>query len=324
MRFRTRGEAPWILCASRIGKCMSTSINTITHALRVSLADAGSPIVLGHAFQLVAAAFGYPSSGVLQASGEPEILTDSMHWIVDLAQIRQRAASLSVAVDIDAFLQTMADASRELGGPRIHTSDGDLEQEFLEAAIEKALDDDDVSGQMACTNTTGPWEANLEFADATPLPLRIGEVFSISYEGQIQGEPDHDRPYSGHAANVSVQVSLTAVGRRLVIGPPKVEVMGAELDAGYYGMDDDGSGPPLGRLEAYAMELGVPFEEREQLEGAESTGDTTSAGASNGYLINIAYCASSPVVDRLRAEYQSQEIWVQGHALERISPFDLD
>ena len=29
------------------------------------------------------------------------------------------------------------------------------------------------------------------------------------------------------------------------------------------------------------MELGVPFEEREQLEGAESTGDTTSAGASN-------------------------------------------
>jgi hypothetical protein len=303
---------------------MSTSINTITHALRVSLADVGSPIVLGHAFQLVAAAFGYPSSGVLQASGEPENLTDSMHLMVDLAQMRQRAASLGVAVDVDAFLQAMAGASRQLGGPRIHRSDGDLEQEFLEAATEKALDDDDVSVQMADTNTTGPWDANLEFSDATPLPLRIGDVFSISYEGQVQGEQDHDRPYSGHAANVSVQVSLTAIGRRLVIGPPKVEVMGAELDEGYYGMDDDGTGPPLGRLEAFAMELGVPFEEREQLEGAEATGDTTSAGAPNGYLVNIAHCESSPVVDRLRAEYPAQEIWVEGHALERISPFDLD
>lgn len=303
---------------------MSATINTITHALRVSLADAGSPIVLGHAFQLVAAAFGYPSSGVLQASGEPETLTDSMHWIVDLAQIRQRAASLDVTVDIDAFLQAMAGASRQLGGPRIHTSDGDLEQEFLEAAIEKAIDDDDVSGQMANTNTNGPWEANLEFSDATPLPLRIGDVFSISYEGQVQGEPDHNRPYSGHAANVSVQVSLTAIGRRLVLGPPQVEVMGAELDAGYFGMDENGSGSPLGRLEAFAIELGVPLEESEQLEGAEATGDTTSAGAPNGYLVNIAYCESSPVVDRLRAEYPSQEIWVQGHALERISPFDLD
>lgn len=303
---------------------MSTSINTLTHAVRVSLADVGSPIVLGHAFQLVAAAFGYPSSGVLQASSEPETLTDSMHWIVDLAQLRQRATSLGVAVDLNAFLHAIAGASRQLGGPRIHTSDDDLEQEFLEAAIEKALDDDDVSGQMANTNTTGPWEANLEFSDATPLPLRIGDVFSISYEGQIQGEPDQDRPYSGHAANVSVQVLLTAVGRRLVIGPPQVEVMGAELDAGYYGMDDDGSGPPLGRLEAFAMELGVPFEEREQLEGADATPDTTSAGAPNGYLVNIAYCASSPVVDRLRAKYPSNEIWVQGHAIERISPFDLD
>lgn len=303
---------------------MSTSINTISHALRVSLADAGSPIVLGHAFQLVAAALGYPSSGVLQASDEPENLTDSMHWIVDVAQLRQRAGSLGVSIDFEAFLQALAMASHDHGGPRIHTSDADLEQEFLQAAQEEALNDHDVAAQMADTNTTGPWEANLEFADATPLPLKIGDVFTINYEGQVQGEVDLDRPYNGHAANVTVQVSLTVVGKRLVIGPPKVEVVGAALDDGFYGMDEDDSAPPLGRLEAIAMELDVPIDERDQLEGAEVTEATTSTGVSNGYLVNIAYCTSSPVVNQLRAKHPSREIWVAGYAIERISTFDRD
>jgi hypothetical protein len=205
------------------------------------LADAGSPVVLGHAFQLVVAALGYSSSGVLQASDEPENLTSSMHWIVDVVQLRQRAASLGVSIAPNVFVQALARASRDSGGPRIYATDTDLEEEFIEAAQEEALDDYDVAAQMADTNTTGPWEVNLEFAGATPLPLKIGDIFVIDYEGQVQGEVDPDRLYSGHAANVTVQVSLTAVGRRLVVGPPKIQVVGATLDDGYYGMDEDDS-----------------------------------------------------------------------------------
>lgn len=303
---------------------MSTSIKSITHALRVRLADNGSPIVLGHAFQLIIAALGYPSSGVLQASDEPENLTSSMHWVVDVAQLMQRAASLGVSIVLDVFVRALAEASHDCGGPRIHVTDADLEEEFIEAAQEEALHDYDVAVQMANTNTTGPWEVNLEFVGATPLPIKNGDVFLINYEGQVQGEVDPDRPYSGHAANVTVQVSLTAVGRRLIIGPPNVQVVGTTLDDGYYGMDEEDSPPLLGRLEAIATELGISVDEQEQLEGAEVVAATASADVPNGYLINIEYCASSPVVDRLRIEHPSQEIWVLGHAIERTSPFDRD
>lgn len=54
---------------------------------------------------------------------------------------------------------------------------------------------------------------------------------------------DPDRLYSGHAANVAVQVSLTSVGRRLVVGPPKIQVVSATLDDGYHVMDEDDSPP---------------------------------------------------------------------------------
>ncbi|MFS0754479.1 hypothetical protein ABC383_07245 [Noviherbaspirillum sp. 1P10PC] len=303
---------------------MSTSINSLTHALRVHLADTGSPIVLGHAFQLVVAAMGYTSSGVLQASDEPDYLTSSMHWIVDVAQLRERAASLGVSIAADVLVRALAEASHECGGPRIHVTDADLEDEFIEAAKEEVIDDDDVAAQMADTNTTGPWEVNLEFAGASPLPLKIGDVFLIDYEGQVEGEVDTDRPYSGHAADVTVQVALTAVGRRLIVGPPKVQVVGATLDDGYYGMDKDETPPLLGHLEAIAMELGVSVDEQEQLEGAEVLAATTSANVSNGYLVNIEYCASSPVVDQLRIKHPSQEIWVSGHAIDRTGAFDRD
>jgi hypothetical protein len=299
------------------------SINTITHVLRQHLTSSGTPVKLGHTHQLLAAALGYTSLAVLQVSNEPDELDPSMHWIVDVPQLKDRAASLEVSIDAIAFVHLLAQASRECGGPQIHASDDDLAEDFVIDAQEAAVDDSDVASEMANTNCTGPWETYLEFAGSSiDTPAEIGALLKIDYQGHVQGEQDPDRLYNGHSVNVAVQLRFGIVGKRLVLSPPKIEVVGAELDYGYYDRDDDAPLPPLSQLEAIAIELGIPVDEHEKLEGAEVIVDTTSAGVPNGYLVEIKYCQASPLIDRLRKDHPMQQIWVLGTTFERINRFD--
>lgn len=303
---------------------MSITINTLVHRLRERLAKAGFPVSLGHTHQLLAAVRGYTSLAVLQASNEPVSLDQSMHWIVDVPQLRERAASLAVTINADLFIQLLIQTSHDFeDGPHIHASDADLAEHFVMDAQEAALDDSDVASEMANTNCTGPWQEHLEFAGSSfDTPAKVDTLFKIEYEGHVQGEQDRDRPYSGHSVDVSVELRFIIVGKRLFAGPPDIEVVAASLDHGYY--DEDDGVPPgaLSELEAIAIELGVPVEQQDQLEGAEIVGDTTSAGVPNGYLIDIQYCASSPLIDQLRTTYPTQQIWVLGNTLERINRFE--
>lgn len=301
---------------------MSTAIKTLTHALRVHLAKAGSPVTLGHGFQLIAAALGYTSLAVRQKTEEPDDLTSSMHWIVDLDQLQERANSLGITIDTEVFLEALVQTCRDCSGPRVHRSVDDLEDEFIEAAGDEALEDGDVGIQMADTNTTGEWRVYLDPAGTASPPFKIGDALELEYEGTVEGENDPDRPFSGDTVNVKVQVLLNCVGIRLLAGPPRIEVLSAELDFG-----DDGAGedeqetPSYGFLEAVALELNVSVTEREKLAGVEVTPRTTSGGAPIGYLINIRDCEPSDVIDRLRAKHGSQEISVWGSSLEFVSPF---
>ncbi|WP_313178382.1 hypothetical protein [Massilia sp.] len=303
---------------------MSITINTLVHRLRERLAQAGSPISLGHTHQLLAAARGYTSLAVLQASNEPVDLDQSMHWIVDVPQLRERAVSLAVTINADLFTQLLVQTSHEFDdGPHIHASHADLAEHFVMEAQEAALDDSDVAREMANTNCTGPWEEHLEFVGSSfDTPAEVGTLFKIDYEGHVQGEQDRDRPYSGHSVNVSVELRFGIVGKRLFAGPPDIEVVGASLDHGYYDEDDGAPSMALSELEAIAIELGIPVEQQDELEGAEVGGDTTSAGVPNGYVVDIKYCASSPVIDQLRKQHPTQQIWVLGNTLERINRFE--
>lgn len=247
-----------------------------------------------------------------------------MHWIVDVPQLRERAVSLAVTINADVFAQSLVQTSQDFAdGPHIYASDADLAEHFVMEAQEAALDDADVANEMANTNCTGPWEEHLEFAGSSfDTPAEVDTVFKIDYEGYVQGEQDRDRPYSGHSVNVAVELRFSIVGKRLFAGPPDIEVIGASLDYGYYEEDDGMPSRALSELEAIAIELGVSVEQQDELEGAEVDGDTTSAGVPNGYLIDIKYCASSPLIDKLRATYPTQQIWVLGNTLARINRFE--
>lgn len=302
---------------------MPTTINTLTHGLREHLVASGSPIGLGHTHQLLAAALGYTSLAVLQASNEPNNLTPSMHWIVDVDQLKERASSLASTFDVGVFIYSLAQASFECHGPKIQSSDDEMAEEFIVEAQDEALDNSGVASKMANTNCTGPWDAYLEFSGSSiNAAAQVGDQFEIDYEGQVQGEQDPDRMYFGHQVNVTIQLRFEMAGKRLFNGPPKIEVMGAVLDDEYFSDDDAPSPPSLSELEAIAMELNIPLEKSELFEGADIEPHTTSAGVHVGYLVNIQDCSSSPLIERLREEHPSLQIWVLGTAFERINRFD--
>lgn len=295
---------------------MST-INVFTHSLRAYLASIGSPLPLGHTHQLLAAGRGYNSLAALQASDELEDLDRSMHWLVDVPKLEERAISLGITLHTETFIKSLARASRECSGPHIHASDANLADAFVVEVQEAAVHDSAVAQEMANTNCTGPSEAYLEFTGSS-IGANIGadSTIEIGFEGEVQGEQDLDRPYSGHSVRVTVVLRLQAIGRRLFVGPPEIQILDSILDQGYYGEDFDETPSTFSQLEAIAIELGIPVEEHEQLEGAEVDGHTTRADVAIGYLINIAHCASSPLINRLRQKYPTQQIWVLGNTLE--------
>jgi hypothetical protein len=278
-------------------------------------------VKLGHAHQLLAGARGYTSLASMQAAGEPVDLGTSMHWIVDVPQLQERAAALDLTLDPQVFVQALSSASHTCGGPKIHATDSEMAEEFNEAVQIAALDDCGVAGQMADTNCTGPWEAFLELSNSSiDSPAQIGDEFVLDYAGTVRGEPDLERPHSGDTVNVSAQLRFPMVGKRLFVGPPAISIFGA-LDDSYYDddeNDDDASLPLLSELEAIAMELNVPVVDHEQLDGAEIEVHMTHADVHVGYLIDIQHCEPSPVVDRLRKEHPCQQIWVFGNTFERI------
>jgi hypothetical protein len=301
---------------------MSMTMTTLAHAMREQ-STYKNRLSLGHTHQLLAAARGYTSLAALQASNEPERLDDATYWLVDVAQVEERAASLAVTIETTAFVRSLSTASRDGDGPRV-VSEDELADEFVVAVQDAAIDDEDVATEMANTNSAGPWEAYMEFAGSSiDSPAGFGAFLQLDYAGTVTGDADTDLPYSGHVVRATGQVFLKRIGKRLVVGPPKITIDGATLDDGYDCEDDDVA-PTMGRLEAIAIELRVPVEDLDHLDGAEIEPATTAADVSNGYWINIEDCASSPIIDRLRERYPTQRIWVLGNSFEQISTFDLD
>lgn len=209
---------------------MPTDITRLAHSLRPALEAHGISIRLGHTHQLLAAALGHKSLAAQQASGEPFEMDSSMYWIVDGAQLRQRASQLEQSLDADVFTACLATMSRLLGGPKICGSLEELQDDVTEAVQNAAADDDEVGSRMAETNCTGPFMAYMQVASSLSEPLPpSGNIIVIDYEGTVDGDQDTERPFSGDSVDVKAQARLQLLGRRLT-GQPEVEIIQAALD----------------------------------------------------------------------------------------------
>ncbi len=202
---------------------MPVGLYVLAYAVRKNSNTLSSPIGLGHAQQLLAAALGYKSLAAYQAAQaagqETDVLDDVAHVLLHEDVLVARAAELGVAGPENLpRLVSMAFKS-VLPGVRIANSESDL-QDDVRLAVEWQVENDPAcAGQMVGANHDGVDETyvelEFEFGDV-PDP---GNALSVDVAGQITLRVDRDRPYSGHRVKFKGGVFLERLGRTLLAKP---------------------------------------------------------------------------------------------------------
>jgi hypothetical protein len=194
------------------------SLSSLAHALRVQSQASATPIVLGHAQQLIAAALGYNTLAAYQASPEESPLDGARHFVLDLDLAHQRAGELGVAVSeeqLDALLGSVF--AGQLPHARFHRSESALEDYIRDRLDHLVTNDDEAASQMAMTNGDSIGEVYLPFdlslADLSPP----GETTEIEVLGHLAMDQAPERPYSGHIIDIEASLSVERTGRVSII-----------------------------------------------------------------------------------------------------------
>lgn len=143
---------------------MSVSLTSIAHALRVQSQANATPIILGHAQQLIAAALGYNTLAAYQASLEESALECARHFVLDLDLVHQRAHELGVIVSAEQLGALLRSTfAGQLPQARFHRSESALEDYIRDRLDHLVTNDAEAASQMAMTNGDGIGEMYLPF-----------------------------------------------------------------------------------------------------------------------------------------------------------------
>ncbi|MYM92239.1 hypothetical protein [Duganella vulcania] len=200
---------------------MSNLFNTLTHNLRRALASRGIELSLGHAHQLLAALHGYPSKAARDAvERKPEAPDLDVNWLVDTNQLASRADTLGLQLDLPELVVCLADASRELSGPRVYSSAVTL-LEMTKYQVERALLSDIwVSNKLRDEARSGPYAVEVTPLGTIPTPLpQTGQDIRLLFSCAVQDEKDLFEDSPGFAISLTVEARLTMLDRRLISAP---------------------------------------------------------------------------------------------------------
>ncbi|MDN7445650.1 hypothetical protein QZM64_41535 [Burkholderia cepacia] len=205
------------------------SLSSLAYALRVQSQANATPIVLGHAQQLIAAALGYNTLAAYQASPDEAALDDARHFVLDLDLVEQRAQELDVAVSAEQLGALLSSAfADQLPQARFHRSESALEDYIRDRLDHLVTNDAEAASQMAMTNSDGIGEVYLPF-DLSLADLPMDVPTEIEVLGHIGMEQDLERPYSGHIIDIEASVSVERTGR-VLIAEPDITVIEAKLN----------------------------------------------------------------------------------------------
>ncbi|RQU21437.1 hypothetical protein DF157_06850 [Burkholderia cenocepacia] len=206
------------------------SLTSIAHALRVQSQASATPIILGHAQQLIAAALGYNTLAAYQASPDEATLDDARHFVLDLDLVEQRAHELGVSIPAEQLDALLGSAfAGQLPQARFHRYESALEDYIRDRLDHLVTNDDEAASQMAMTNGDGIGEVYLPFdLSLADLPAP-GETTEIEVLGHIGMDQDLERPYSGHIIDIEASVSVERTGR-VSIAEPDITVLEARLN----------------------------------------------------------------------------------------------
>ena len=282
---------------------MTIDVSGIAYAIRSDSAQSPHPIKLSHAQQCVAAALGYKSLASLQASDDASQAMDrETHILLDAQALAERRHELALDLeDEDLLALVRASFGKRLVGIAIHDSHAEFESALHRSVQDEVLNDSGVVGQMTITNNDGIREIYLPFdIEWNQIPDN-GDPVEVEIEGHITMEVDKERPYRGHCIDVKASVWVSHPGR--AIWASSYTVHSAKLDLSSF--DDREDEPPRVSLtEALAEELGLTFDEAEQLVDAAVNELANDEGVVHGHVFDFSELELPP---RLRRKLERKE-----------------
>lgn len=200
----------------------------------------GNKLGSGHAHELIAAFFGYPTAAAVQAEANYPLtnLNRAEILIPDLQRMDQRVQQLnglpSDLPDVDDLatgLCSFLSVQGHFGGDVWQTRD--LEEYINVDFIQKdpMMIEEELSSQTALTN------AYFDELYVEEVALEIGpDALVATATGSLNGDNDPDRVFYGDKVNFETQITFPRVAGRTAYERPEVETDGA-LDTSFYEED---------------------------------------------------------------------------------------
>lgn len=303
---------------------MSIGISDLAYSVRKNSVTAGVPIPLGHAQQLIAAAFGYKSLAAYQAAQaaaqEPQYLDDVEHVVLDHDLLNQRAGELRTAPTSDQLHALIAKAVKERAPfACLHESSIDFETYLREHVDQVIIEDEGVNGVLVNANYDGVDEVYFDFEvdfDITP----VGSSLYVDLDGHVSLSIDTERLYAGHIVNIKGTLSVERLGLQC-FGLVDCQVIKAKLDTSW--RDDDGEPRSRSESEAYAELLGLELHEVDGLVDVEAEVlDGSSGDMVYGYILDFTNYASPEIAKKILQHHSSLRIEVGPDFFDHVCSSD--
>lgn len=198
----------------------------------------GGKLRAGHAHQIVASYFGYGTAAALQleatypltALNEAAILIPNITLLeTRLQKLKGLPVNLPSADELARHLSAYLIQQGHFSGQVWHTRN--LEQyigeEFIQEQSMAVMDD--LSGEMAETNAYFD-ELYVEETSLSEAP----ESVVVTVSGNLNGENDPDKPFSGDSIAFTTTVTLPRIAGRSAFETPVLDTGGAVDDKDYY------------------------------------------------------------------------------------------
>lgn len=212
------------------------------HLRHTHRALTGSKLGSGHAHEIVAAFFGYPTASALQAEPayDPDDIIAAEVLIPDLAMLDQRLgalnglpADLPDGDDIATMLCSYLEEAQQFAGEVWHTRDlADFIQSDV-IAKDPMLIENDLSSEISSTNA---------FFDELYVDECSFEIFDdaivASLSGNLNGESDQDKAFVGDSIAFTTVMTMDRVAARVGYAKPTFETEGAVDFSRYYNDDE--------------------------------------------------------------------------------------
>lgn len=213
---------------------MSTSLSTLSYALRKISAATPMPIGYGHAQQLVVASLGHKSLAAYQAAGiqglEHPILDAVRHVALNQPLLAVRADELNVGHSVQTLVSMLTSAWEQcIPDVHVYPSEDTFEDVLRQHIDDVAVNDDDTGSEMASTNSDGIGEVYMPFDLSMFEAPTSGNIWELEIDGYVSMNLDTERPYSGHQIDVLAKLTIERFGLA-TFGEYRCEVTQAELD----------------------------------------------------------------------------------------------